>query len=207
MSRLRNDRRNRASPCGVRGVNRLAALSCAHVPACDLLSRQHHRIGRPATVCRQFIVQRCFPPSWRPDLLRPTNFAAVFRQAASYVGRILKGEKPATCRSSSRPSSSWSSISRPPRRSASHPADVARHRRRGDRMKRRDFITLLGGAAALAACGARAAAGDAGDRISPQHVARRLDAPCDRVPPGPERNRLRRGSERRDRIPLGGRPQ
>ena len=32
-------------------------------------------------------------------------------------------------------------------------------------MKRREFITLLGGAAALAARGARAAAGDAGDRV------------------------------------------
>jgi len=34
-------------------------------------------------------------------------------------------------------------------------------------MKSRDFITLLGGAAAVAARGARAAGGDAGDRISP----------------------------------------
>ena len=33
-------------------------------------------------------------------------------------------------------------------------------------MRRRDFITLLGGAATLAARGARAAAGAAGDRIS-----------------------------------------
>jgi putative ABC transport system substrate-binding protein len=38
----------------------------------------------------------------------------------------------------------------------------------------------------MAAHGARAAAGDAGDRISAQHVARRLDAPRDRVPPGPK---------------------
>ena len=41
-------------------------------------------------------------------------------------------------------------------------------------MRRREFITLLGGAAALAARGARAAAGDAGDRISPEHVGGRL---------------------------------
>jgi hypothetical protein len=33
--------------------------------------------------------------------------------------------------------------------------------------KRREFITLLGGAATLAARGARAAGGDAGDRICP----------------------------------------
>ena len=40
-------------------------------------------------------------------------------------------------------------------------------------MRRREFITLLGGAARVAARGARAAAGDAGDRVSPQRVARR----------------------------------
>ena len=35
-------------------------------------------------------------------------------------------------------------------------------------VRRREFITLLGGAAAVAARGARAAAGDAGDRIPRQ---------------------------------------
>ena len=72
-------------------------------------------------------------------------------------------------------------------------------------MKRREFITLLGGAAALAARGARAAAGDAGDRVSPRRFARAERASRGGVPPGPERNRLCRGPERRDRIPLGGR--
>ena len=39
-------------------------------------------------------------------------------------------------------------------------------------MKRREFITLLGGAAAsVAARGARAAAGDAGDRVSQPAIA------------------------------------
>jgi putative ABC transport system substrate-binding protein len=40
----------------------------------------------------------------------------LFRHAASYVDRILKGESPAIFQFSSRPSSSWSSTSKPPRR-------------------------------------------------------------------------------------------
>ena len=77
-----------------------------------------------------------------------TNLIDAYRQVGVYTGRILKGAKPRTCRSCSRPSSSWSSTSRPPGCSASRAADAARARRRGDRMKRREFITLLGGAAA-----------------------------------------------------------
>jgi len=37
-------------------------------------------------------------------------------------------------------------------------------------VKRREFITLLGGAGGVAACGARAAAIDAGDRVSQQRI-------------------------------------
>jgi ABC-type uncharacterized transport system substrate-binding protein len=43
----------------------------------------------------------------------------VYRHIGVYAGRILKAPSPATCPWCSRPSSSWSSTSRPPRRSAS----------------------------------------------------------------------------------------
>ena len=71
-------------------------------------------------------------------------------------------------------------------------------------MRGRDFIIFLAGG--MAARYARAAEGDAGDR-RPQHRVARPVFFCavdGRVQPGTERSRLRRGSERRDRIPLGG---
>jgi putative ABC transport system substrate-binding protein len=47
------------------------------------------------------------------------DFVEQFRQAPDYINRILNGAKPADLKCKLRPSMSWSSISRPPRRSDS----------------------------------------------------------------------------------------
>src|SRR5262249_51080149 len=55
----------------------------------------------------------------------------------------------------------------------------------------------------VAARGARAAAADAGGWGALRRVGGGMDATNGRVPPGPERNGFRRGSQLRDRISLG----
>jgi ABC transporter substrate binding protein len=88
-----------------------------------------------------------------------TDISNQYRRAASYVDRILKGEKPGELPAQSPTKYDLVINLRTAKALGLEvPTYVARSRRRGDRMNRREFITLLGGAAAWPLA-ARAAVG------------------------------------------------
>ena len=115
---------------------------------------------------RQFVTEGALI-SYAPDAIE------IVRRSASYVDRILKGEKPADLPVQA-PTKYELVINLKTAKALGldRAAVAARPRRRGDRMKRREFIAALGGAAALplaaraqqaTACGASAFSSSAAD--------------------------------------------
>jgi ABC transporter substrate binding protein len=126
-----------------------SALAVVHR---DLIITLAGRHKLPAVYFQRLFVTGGGLISYGPD------FVDQYRRAAGYVGRILKGEKPADLPVQN--PTKYETRDQPQDRKDARPrrsADPARHRRRGNRMiGRRGFITLLGGAAIAWPLAARA---------------------------------------------------
>ena len=126
----------------------------ASVPAIvhrELIITLAARHKLPAVYPNRFFVAAGGLISYGPDTVDQ------YRRAAGYVDRILKGEKPADLPVQA-PTKYELVINLKTAKALGLevPPIAARPRRRGDRMNRREFITLLGGAAAAWPLAARA---------------------------------------------------